>query len=328
MRFNASTVFMLAPQRHGSNKTQSLLAARHPSLFGPFPPVLRQKFLPLEGALGDDLLEAMVVNANLSPRPICSRGGDLSVPEVLAVMEDRGLPGTVLGIMSAICLTGAARENRTDARVLCKSPDNLLFIDEITRDVEDAVFIHVVRDPRAVWNSGNNTPRGPQTAHASAMAWKDYHSKVHALSSRLPIHTLRFEGLLENPELHLRKACLFLGIPFEPSMLNAHESLEAKGAAMSSAQLWGNLDKPVQMDRANAWERELPQRDIEIVEHVCADILTKFGYVRSLPLRELEDEDAEVDTDIKVQAKAAEPRRLQLEHLRQLYSKHDLVMGP
>lgn len=328
MRFGAKTIFMLAPQRHGSNKTQSLLATRHPSLFGPFPPVLRQKFLPLEGPLGDGLLEAMVINANLSPRPVCSSGGDLSVTEVLRVMEDKDLPETVLGIMSAICLTGAARENRADARVLCKSPDNLLFIDEIIRDVEDAVFIHVIRDPRAVWNSGKGTPRGPQTPHASAMAWNDYHSKVHALSSRLPIHTLRFEGLLEDPELHLRKACLFLGIPFEPSMLNSHESSEARSAAMESAQLWGNLDKPVQPDRANAWERELSKREIEIVEHVCADMMTNFGYVCSLPPRELRDEGVGGNLNIELQAKAADPRSLQLEHLRQLYKEYDLVLGP
>ncbi len=326
MQFNAKTIFMLAPQRHGSNKTQNLLATRHPSLFGPFPPVLRQKFLPLEGPLGDGLLNAMVVNANLSPRPVCGSGEVISVTEVSRIMEDRNLPGTVLGIMSAIYHTGAARANRGNARVLCKSPDNLLLIDEIAKHVRDAVFLHVVRDPRAVWNSGRGTPRGPQTPFTAAMAWKAYHGEVMALAGRIPLHTLRFEDLLANPELQLRRACSFLGIPFDSSMLSSHESLEAKNAAMRSGQLWGNLAKPIQPDRANAWELELPRRDVEVVEQVCAGMMAEFGYACSHPARALTEEDIEADPGTDPQAEVADPRHLQLVHLRQLYKEHRLPM--
>ena len=50
--FYAKTTFMLAPQRHGSNKSQALLSTHHDSMFGPFPPVLRHRFVPLQAVLG------------------------------------------------------------------------------------------------------------------------------------------------------------------------------------------------------------------------------------------------------------------------------------
>jgi len=326
MRFSANIVFMLAPQRHGSNKTQSLLTTHNPSLFGPFPPVLGHWFLPLAEPLGDGLVEAMVATANLSPRPMSpSNDAAMSSADVREIMAKQGIPGTVLGIMSAIYRTGAVLMNRGNARVLCKSPDNLLLIHEIANCVEDATFVHLVRDPRGVWNSGRGTVRGPQTPYASAMAWKDYHSQVLALAGRLSLHTVRFEDLLSQPEVELRQICSFLRVPFEPSMLNAHESPEARWAAQSSHQLWGNLDKPIQTGRANAWERELPAHEVEIVEAVCADVMAEFGYARTLPARSMTQAQIDSKPAIEAQPEDADPRRLQLAYLRKLYREHNLL---
>ena len=325
-KFNAGTAFMLAPQRHGSNKTQSLLTTDNPSLFGPFPPVLGHWFLPLAEALGDGLVEAMVATANLSPRPMSPSNGEaMSAAGVRATMAKEAIPGTVVGIMSAIYRTGAVLTNRANARVLCKSPDNLLLIEEITSCVEDATFVHLVRDPRGVWNSGRGTVRGPQSPHTSAMAWKDYHSEVLALRRRLSIHTMRFEDLLSQPEVELRQACSFLSVPFDPSMLNAHESSEARWAAQSSQQLWGNLDKPIQAGRASAWGRELPAEEVGIVEAVCADVMAEFGYARTLPARSLTQAQIDSKPAIEVQPEEADPRQPQLAHLRKLYKEHNLL---
>jgi len=325
MKFNANTIFMLAPQRHGSNKTQSLLAANHPSLLGPFPPVLGHWFQPLEGPLGDGLVEAMVASANLSPRPSTSADGQaMSSGDVRATMAKESLPATILGITTAIYSTGASLINRGDARILCKSPDNLRFIDEITSDVQDATFLHLVRDPRGVWNSGRGTARGPQSPYASAIAWRDYHGKVLALKNEISLHTVRFEDLLAQPELELQQVCSFLGIPFAPEMLNAHESAESQWAAKSSKQLWGNLDKPIKKGRAEAWRQELPEEEIAIVEAACSDLMAQFAYSTTLPVRTLLPSDIDGKPTVAPQAADADPRQFQLEHLRELYMEHNV----
>jgi hypothetical protein len=319
-QFSAKTIFMLAPQRHGSNKTQALLATHNPSMFGPFPPVLRQPFIPLEEPLGEDLLDAMVANANLSPRPLCSTNdAPIDAAEVRDVILSELLPETTLGIMTALYRVGAKRGGRGDARILCKSPDNLKFFEEISKNVRDATFIHVVRDPRGVWNSGRGTARGPRSPHAAATGWNDYHSKALALAERFPIHSLRFEDLLNQPDLELQKACRFLEVPFDPAMLNAHDSPEARNAARASDALWGNLNKPIQSNRASAWQNELPACEIEIVESVCSDLMTRLGYELTQPTRSLKQSDIEYVPPIEVAAEEADPRQLQLAHSRGLY---------
>jgi hypothetical protein len=318
--FDAKTTFMLAPQRHGSNKSQALLSTHHDSMFGPFPPVLRHRFLPLQTVLGDGLIEAMVANANLSPRPLSPADDrSISARAVREVMNEKRLPLTVLGIMSGLYRVGAIREGRGEARILCKSPDNLEFFEEITTHVADADFIHVVRDPRGVWNSGRGTPRGPQTPHAAAESWNDYHGKVAELSEHFPIHTLRFEDLLTDPAAELREACIFLGIPFDSAMLDAHNSLGARIAARSNQELWGNLDKPIVPERARAWESELADQEVEIVENVCASLMRRFGYERTKAERSLTQADVDFEPIATAPDERADPRHEQIAHLRELY---------
>ena len=323
--FNAKTTYMLAPQRHGSNKTQALLTTHHESMFGPFPPVLRSLFGPLQEVLGNDLLEAMVANANLSPRALSLLDeSSISANEVREVMTESGFPPTVLGIMSGLYRTGAIRDGRPESRILCKSPDNLELFDEIVANVPDATFVHVVRDPRAVWNSGQGTARGPQTPYAAAMAWNEYHGKVVEISDRFLIHSLRFEDLLTQPETELREACTFLDIAFEPAMLNAHDSAGARAAARSSQDLWGNLDKPIVSARARAWEHELVDRDVEIVENVCGKLMQHFGYDRTRAERPLSAADIDCDPVARTRGNQADPRHAQTDHIRQLYDTHGL----
>ncbi|MDG1875706.1 MAG: sulfotransferase [Mariniblastus sp.] len=177
-----STVFMLAPQRHGSNKTQSLLSANNPHLFGPYPPIPRQAFMKLESKLGDQLLDAMVQNANLSPRPLVPNGTSIANKDVEQELKERNLPADVLGISLALGHLGAKLSGHAKARILCKSPDNLEIAEQFRNRFEDTSYIHLIRDPRAVWNSARGTPRGPQTPHASALKWSDYHTRVLSLS--------------------------------------------------------------------------------------------------------------------------------------------------
>ena len=87
--YKAQTVFLLAPQRHGSNKTQSLLAANHPDLYGPYPPLARQKFAAIEKALGQRLLSELTLNANLSPRNVRGDGQQLQMREVGSERQQR-----------------------------------------------------------------------------------------------------------------------------------------------------------------------------------------------------------------------------------------------
>jgi hypothetical protein len=295
-----------------------MLSANNPFLFGPYPPLPRQAFITMEGDLGVQLLNAMVHNANLSPRPLTSSGAHISPKEVRLEIEKRGLPEDALGISIALCHVGARLSNQEGARILCKSPDNLEIVERYSDGFQDTAYIHLIRDPRAVWNSARGTPRGPQTPHTAALKWADYHRRVTALAPKIPLITLTYEQLMLQPETELKRACAFLNIPFSTDMLDDHYSSEAKKAAVANPGLWGNLAKPILHNRIEAWKNELPQNEIDIVENSCASVMETFGYGPTFPTRELTQ--AEIDFKPKIDSKALveEPRKRQLMHIKGL----------
>ncbi len=274
--------------------------------------------MKLESKLGDQLLDAMVQNANLSPRPLVPNGTSIANKDVEQELKERNLPADVLGISLALGHLGAKLSGHAKARILCKSPDNLEIAEQFRNRFEDTSYIHLIRDPRAVWNSARGTPRGPQTPHASALKWSDYHTRVLSLSQEIPLITLKYEELMSNPKAELERACKFLNIPFSSKMLEDHDSSEAKSAAITNPDLWGNLANPVMQSRIDAWKRELPENEIKIIENSCAAVMAAYGYKPVFPPRALTDEEKKYQPEFEAKSKVEEPRKRQLLHLDRL----------
>ncbi|MDG2130740.1 MAG: sulfotransferase [Fuerstiella sp.] len=320
-QFNADTVFMLAPQRHGSNKSQSLLSGNHPDLFGPYPPIPRTAFVELENKLADNLLSEIVLNANLSPRSVCENQHEITAAETHAELTARNLPVNTFGIMTSIYHIGARHSGQQNTRILCKSPDNLDVAEQYAHEINDAIFVHIIRDPRAVWNSGRGTPRGDQTPHKAALKWENYHLRAKKLADKFPVITIKYEDLMKETEAQLKRFCEFLQIDFFPEMMHGHHSQDAKDAAKVNPGLWGNLDKPVLQERADAWRKELPERDIYVIENTCRSTMATFGYQCESQANELTQEDMELAPDVMSKAPVEEPRKHQLIHLNHIKRK-------
>ncbi len=82
-------------------------------------------------------------------------------------------------------------------------------------------FIHLIRDGRAVAASFRRKHRGMNIWQA-ARRWRHDHRKNLRRLSRHPAEAVlpvRYEELKSDPEREVRRICGFLGIPFEPSML-------------------------------------------------------------------------------------------------------------
>ncbi|MDB4670537.1 sulfotransferase [Pirellulaceae bacterium] len=313
--FNADTVFMLAPQRHGSNKSQSLLSGNHPSLFGPYPPILRKDFIEIENNLKDKLLSELVLNANLSPRSVCANQHEITEEEVREELIARNIPVNTFGIMTSIYHVGARHSNKEGVKILCKSPDNLDAAEQYSNHINDAVFVHIIRDPRAVWNSGRGTPRGEKNAHKAALKWEDYHLRAKKFADRFPFITIKYEDLMKETEIQLKRFCEFLKIDFSQEMTQDHNSKEAIEAAKVNPGLWGNLDKPVLQQRAEAWRNELPEREIYITENTCRSTMESFGYQCESLAVDLTQEELEFTPEVTSKAPVEEPRKYQLIHL-------------
>lgn len=86
-------------------------------------------------------------------------------------------------------------------------------------------LIVLTRDGRAVVNS--DLRKWPETsAHDHAAAWVERMREVEELASRWPgaVHRLRYEELALRPESTLRALANFLGVFFDPAMLDPWDS--------------------------------------------------------------------------------------------------------
>jgi len=110
-----------------------------------------------------------------------------------------------------------------------KTPDHIGYIDEISRLVPGARFIHLIRDPADVVASLYEVTRehpgfwgGPRSIDECFDKWLRNYRRSLSLADH-PNHTLvRYEQLVARPESVLQSLCDFLGVDFEAKMLEAH----------------------------------------------------------------------------------------------------------
>lgn len=143
-----------------------------------------------------------------------------------------------------------------------------------------ARIVQLIRDPRDVCTSLLSVPWHKGGIVAAARQWD------RAIESGLKVGQplfaeryifLNFEALLEDPESCLRKLCAELEIDYEHSMLSFYMS--AKTDMGEDRVPWhANVYNPIQRDRIGQWRRFLADWEVSLIEHICAETMTAFGY--------------------------------------------------
>ncbi|SFQ51461.1 sulfotransferase family protein [Parafilimonas terrae] len=118
-----------------------------------------------------------------------------------------------------------------------QTPTNIFYIENILKAYPDALFIHMVRDPRGVLLSQKNRWRrrfkgeNDIPIKQSLRNFFNYHPYINGLLWTASVKKglkyindprfflLQFENLLSEPETYLRKVCEFIGITYESKML-------------------------------------------------------------------------------------------------------------
>jgi len=127
----------------------------------------------------------------------------------------------------------------------------------------DAKFIHLLRDPRDVARSSvgmgwtGNSFYGVDHWIATEQAWAE---------ANIPddqVFEIRFEDLMQDLETGLSRMCDFLGLPFDPAMLDYHEN-----------STYGPPDPSI----AQKWKTKASVREIALIEGRVGELLTACGY--------------------------------------------------
>jgi len=172
---------------------------------------------------------------------------------------------------------------------LCEqTPRNIFYADQLL-DLHDQVrIVHLTRDPRAVLASQKNRWRQRAMGRKNIPlreVWRvrvNYHPlticklwvKANRCALRLATHPrlliMKFEDIVNNPIQCTRQMCDFLGISFQPKMIEVPQ--------MGSSHQLNTGDTGVSAASIDKWKDQLTQKEIAVCELLTKNLMEKFGY--------------------------------------------------
>jgi hypothetical protein len=159
-----------------------------------------------------------------------------------------------------------------------KTPIHVLHVPLLADGFPEARFVHVIRDGRDVASSYLEQSFGPSTVAEAAIRWKRAIRRGRRGGRGLGparYRELRYEELVEDPELHLRDVCAFLDLGFDPAMLRYHE--EDRVAA--ERPHYRNVARPPTRGLRD-WRREMSPDAVATFEAIAGGVLKDLGYPR------------------------------------------------
>jgi hypothetical protein len=176
-----------------------------------------------------------------------------------------------------------------------KTPYYRVFMADIQDLLPEAHFIHVIRDGRDSALSYQGLWFGPgDDFEKQAQFWRDAILKTRAQALKLKHYCeVRFEALVSQPELTLRKICADIALPFDAAMLAYHRTSEERLAEFKRP--FGPADRtpkdietfiaihdraklPPDQSRIGRWRTEMSRADLARYEAIAGPLLRELGY--------------------------------------------------
>lgn len=156
-------------------------------------------------------------------------------------------------------------------------------------------FLVMLRDYRANILSRKQSinVRKPQTAF-DAYRWLLFNRAAQSLLKKHPDLAIlvRYEDMVMQPEEESKRVCAFFGVPYAPDMLQFHrrekkvydDSGENVAKSARFQKKYGDLARPINTSRLEAWKTQLSERDRLVAEYVCGKMGRQFGYETTLDI--------------------------------------------
>ena len=279
-------IFLIGSLRSGSTLLARMLGA-HPAIYAPAEPHLLTPLAHLgfyetvERAPFDPIISQVAIRELVHRLP----GGESDYLEALRAYTDRVYSG----------LLGPSGR----AHLLDKTPAYALVLDFVARLYPKARYLVLVRNPLAIWSSYVESffDGDFEAAHRHNPILERYVPAIARFlrERKVPLHPVRYEDLVRDPETQGQRLCEFLGLPWEPRMVEYGR--EAAATAPTSRGLGdpitvGRETRPTTNSLAK-WTQDLAGRPARIAQaqHILASLfdedLETWGYSRAALEREL-----------------------------------------
>ncbi len=171
-----------------------------------------------------------------------------------------------------------------------QTPRNVLYLEEILKNIPDAKIINMIRDPRDVLLSQKNKWKrrflGAKNIplKESFRSWVNYNpitisklwnASINAadkLNGHPNVLTVYFENLIKQPEENLKKISEFLGIDFVEEMLKVPQIGSSTGK--DNPNKFG-----INKDKAGSWKKGgLTNTEVYILQKISGNLMEEHGY--------------------------------------------------
>lgn len=221
----------------------------------------------------------------LDPDALADRFG-IARGEMRAIYDAAASRPVFIEAFAGLCLRSTGK-----ARWAEKTPRNISRIGAIFRFFPEARFVHVLRDGRDVACSLRTHPRHQvvdgklvplstwKPIAGCARRWRDDIECSRPFWTDPRLHTLRYEELVQDPQIVLRRLMTFLGEPWDDAML-AHA-----GSGSPPRDVTHFAQNPEALGAVTAssmgrWERDLDANDRRIFKRIAGPLLIELGYAR------------------------------------------------
>ena len=163
-----------------------------------------------------------------------------------------------------------------------KTPGNLFYAHHILSMFPDALFVHLVRDPRAVVHSMQRVSFFPDDVVLNALNLrKSLADGLLHLTKSVPAAqriTVRYEDLVHDPVPTVQRICSFAGLDYEPGMLAFHEDAAQYMTEAASTSFNTTATRPISKDRTDAWSDALTAAEVAVIERITRVPMAAYGY--------------------------------------------------
>jgi hypothetical protein len=160
-----------------------------------------------------------------------------------------------------------------------KTPRYYYILEWLVENFPDAKYITLLRHPLDVYVSIRNT-FFKSSDEAVAKSTRDHivgpKKMVGFLKQKVKNrHIVRYEDLVKDPSATVEEICKFVGVEFEPGMINYGEHKHYNGFGCPKI----NKNKKPHADSVDKWKREINQRvRNKLISDIKPGIFKKMGY--------------------------------------------------
>jgi len=169
-----------------------------------------------------------------------------------------------------------------------------LYLEKIAHFYPESKFIILHRDPRDQCLARFRMQKRKdveKSYYRISNAWKYVYTKLLKLKNKIGSDRfldIKYEDVVLNTEIELKKICLFLGIPYQEAMLNYDEQINKEAGKTTLDEdllkeftlFHEGIRQKVNKDKIGIWKQDLKSEEANLIWTICGELGEKIGYKR------------------------------------------------